>query len=146
MKRIKFEKIAFNKYSLVLWIFAILLILLGSGLLYNYDSIFLVFIGVLIMVIDLSRFFWFKNSVKYNSKVVYIRLNSLLGKKFTFNTITNVKVTSKQMIITANNTEHVIDLYRIDRNDIDDLADIVVDKSGADYESDVMHEQFYQNS
>jgi len=50
------------------------------------------------------------------------------------------------MIITSKGVVHCISLHRIDRNDIDDLADIIIDNSGAEYVSEVMHEQFYKKS
>jgi len=82
--------------------------------------------------------------VKYNSKSVFIRINTFLGKSFKFDDIKKVKVTSSEMIITTNSINHIIDLHKIDRNDIDDMADILIDNSKAEYTSEVMHEKFYK--
>lgn len=146
MKRIRFEKFSLNWYRVAALIFAIVFIVLGSGILANFNSAILIIIGFGIIIFELSRLFWYKNYVKSNTKGVYIRINSSLGKAFNFNDIIKVKVTSQEMIITLKGTVHIISLHRIDRNDIDDLADLLIDNSDAEYVSEVMHEQFYKKS
>jgi hypothetical protein len=95
------------------------------------------------VLFELSRFFWYKNYVKYSEKSIYIRVNSLWGRKFKFEGISKVHLTSKVLVIAENGMNHDINLYRIDRNDIDDLAEIIVKKSNAEFSSSVMDDQFY---
>jgi hypothetical protein len=144
LKRIKFKEFSLNWYSIISLIFAVALIMFGSGIFLDYINFVLVFFGFLIILFYLSRFFWYKNYVKYNSKSVFIRINTFLGKSFKFDDIKKVKVTSSEMIITTNSINHIIDLHKIDRNDIDDMADILIDNSKAEYTSEVMHEKFYK--
>lgn len=146
MKRIRFEKFSLNWYRVAALILAIAFIVLGSGILANFNSAILVILGFFILLFELSRLFWYKNFVKSNSKGIYIRINSLLGKTYRFDDITHVKVTSEEMTITSKGDKQHINLNRIDRNDIDDLADILIDNSNAEYVSEVMHEQFYKKS
>lgn len=144
MKRIKFEKFYLNWYRLTSVILALPLIVLGSGLFFGFKSPWLILLGFILILFELSRLFWFKNYVKYNSKLIYIRINSALGKTFNFNDITAVNVTSDEMTITSKGDHYRINLHRIDRNDIDDLAEIIVEESGAKYTSEVMDEIFYK--
>lgn len=146
MKRIKFEKFKLNWYRVILLITAAILIITCSGLFEGLKNSFLLVVGILVILFDISRLFWYRNYVKYNDKVIVIRINTLLGKTYTFKSISNVKVTSEYMYITYQNEKNTINLHRIDRNDIDDLADIMVRKSGAEYVSEVMDEQFYKKT
>ena len=146
MKRIKFENFSLNWYRIGTLFFAFIFIMIGSGLFFSFKSQPLFIIGLLLVIFELSRIFWFKHFVKYNSKGIYIRINSFLGKTFNFKNITQVKVTSKHMKITHNGNVCIIDLNRIDRNDVDDLAEIIIKNSNAQYKSEVMHEKFINNS
>lgn len=146
MKRIKFEKFKLNWYRVILLITAAILIITCSGLFEGLKNSFLVVVGILVILFDISRLFWYRNYVKYNDKAIVIRINTLLGKTYTFKSISNVKVTSEYMYITYQNEKNTINLHKIDRNDIDDLADILVRKSGAEYVSEVMDEQFYKKT
>ena len=146
MYRITFKEFSLNWYRITSLLFAVVFLIIGSGIFIDYNNIPLVFLGVVIILFDVSRFFWYKNYVKHNSKIILIRINTFLGKSFNFNDIKKVKVTSSEMIITTNDTDHIIDLHKIDRNDIDDLADILIDNSNAEYVNEVMHEKFYKNS
>ena len=145
MKRIKFEKIKLNKYSIALLVLAAIFIIAGSGLLHSFNSIFLICIGIIIILFYLSKFFWYKNYVTYNDNNIYIRINSHLGKRFNFEPISKVNLTSELLVIKENDACHEIDLHRIDRNDIDDLVKIVVTKSKAEFSSNIMDKQFYSN-
>jgi hypothetical protein len=126
-------------------IIAVIFLIGGSGVFFDYNNFALVFLSILIILFDLSRFFWYKNYVRYNSKIILIKINMNWGKTFVFDDIKKVKVTSSEMIITTKSTNYTIDLYKIDRNDIDDLADILVGNSGAKYVNKVMHEKFYNS-
>jgi len=144
--RIKFKEFSLNWYRITSLIFAVVFLIIGSGIFIDYNNIPLVFLGVVIILFDLSRFFWYKNYVKHNSKSILVRINTFFGKSFNFNDIKKVKVTSSEMIITTYSSNHIIDLHKIDRNDIDDLADILIDNSNAEYVNEVMHEKFYKKS
>lgn len=143
MKRIKFKEFSLNWYRIISLIFAFIFIILGSGLFMDYESIPLVVLGIAVIIFELSRRFWYSNYVKYSSKGILIRINSSRGKKFIFSDITKIRVTTEEMIVKSKGENHIINLDKIDRNDIDDLADIIKDKSNADYTSEVMHEKFH---
>lgn len=146
MKRIKFEKFKLNWYRVISLVASVIFIIVCSGLFADLKNNFLVFLGVVIILFDLSRLFWYRNYVKYNEKTTVIKINTFFGQTFTFKDISSVRVTSENMFIVHKNQKHNISLLKIDRNDIDDLADILVKKSGAEYISEVMDEQYYKKN
>lgn len=146
MKRIKFQRILLNWYSVALVFTSLIFIFWGSGILpINYSSVTLVVFGIILLLFELSKFFWYKNYSILGKNIILIRLNTLFPKIIKHKNVEEVYVNQKVMRITLKSNEALeFELTRIERNDIDDLADILVENSDAKYTNEVMHESFYK--
>lgn len=143
MKRIKFKTTKIGKLQIALLLIAILFIAFGGGVYIGFSSGLLVFVGSFILLFEFSRLFWYKTFVRHTNVWIIIRLNSFLPSLIKLKNIKKVYVNNTKLKITLKSGKVIsFTLGWIERNDVDDLADILVENSGALYVNEGMHEDF----
>lgn len=84
-------------------------------------------IGFLIIVIFMSKLFWFKNTVQWNKKGIVIRIKTFLGKSIKFEEIKETNLNENVMEITKKNGHLIqIDVSEIAKSDSRKLKDIIL--------------------
>ena len=84
-------------------------------------------IGFLIIVIFMSKLFWFKNTVQWNKKGIVIRIKTFLGKSIKFKEIKETNLNENVMEITKKNGHLIqIDVSEIAKSDSQKLKDIIL--------------------
>ncbi|MFO7745026.1 MAG: hypothetical protein R6V36_06565, partial [Psychroflexus sp.] len=90
MKRIHFDSISGSWVRIVLLIASALLILIGYGMIFDYENGLLSAAGFLLQIIILSKILWYKNFVQWNKKGIVIKTNSFKSKTITFEDIKTI--------------------------------------------------------
>lgn len=92
-----------------------------SGINYNIVSA----IGHLLLGLNFSRIFWYKNIIQYNNIGGVIRINSLLGKSFKFKNISGIGLEDNKLIISNyNNKKVIVNLSGVSKNDIENIISL----------------------
>lgn len=91
MKRIYFDNLSNQKIWILLMIISLILVLNGVFKFIIFENPtthkYISSIGFLIIVIFMSKLFWFKNTVQWNKKGIVIRIKTFLGKSIKFEEI-----------------------------------------------------------
>ena len=91
-------------------------------------------IGFLIIVIFMSKLFWFKNTVQWNKKGIVIRIKTFLGKSIKFEEIKETNLNENVMEITKKNGHLIqIDVSEIAKSDSHKLKDIILKNTIPNY-------------
>ena len=128
MKRIKFD----HKVDWLLLI--ILLLAVGSytiaynrfGFEHSYTGFFALLGGIL-NVVALSKIFWYRYYVRWNSKHIFIRIKSFSGHSFRFEEIKHFEISESRLVIRKINSSKKIDIptSEIAKEDLDRLENIL---------------------
>lgn len=120
MKKIHFDHIGGNRKWLLLSASSLIIIFVGLFELIDFsvDAVnqWLIITGIGIQIVFLSKLFWHRNVVQWNSKGVVIRIKSYLGKSFKFSDIESTYLTDKKLSITLKNGKQ----FQFDLNEFSD--------------------------
>lgn len=120
MKKIHFDHIGGNRKWLLLSASSLIIIFVGLFELIDFsvDAVnqWLIITGIGIQIVFLSKLFWHRNVVQWNSKGVVIRIKSFLGKSFKFSDIESTYLTNKKLSITLKNGKQ----FQFDLNEFSD--------------------------
>jgi len=138
MRSIHFDNLGKQRYWIILLILSLCFILIGFVEPGKYDSIidykYFSAAGYLILVIYLSKAFWFRNTVQWNKKGMLIRIKSFLGKSIRFDKIKNTELVVDTLEITKTDGEKIkIDVTGIVASDVQKLKEIVIKNSEANF-------------
>lgn len=130
MKSIHFDKIGGSWKVNLLMILAFACISIGGLQLIDFENSkiykYLFATGFIILSIYNTRMFFFKNYVQWNKRGALIKIDSFMGKSFTFDNITGTELNAKTLIITQNNGKvTTFDLTDITENDTQKLNEII---------------------
>ena len=131
MRNIHFDHIGGNWKSIVIMIFALACILVGTFEIIDFSNPklnkYLNVIGFLIITIYCSKMFWHKNYVQWNKKGAVKRINSFIAKSLSFDQIKTTELNEKKLIITKRDGKTVVfDLNEIVESDTQKLNEIII--------------------
>ena len=131
MKRIYFDNLSNQKIWILLMIISLILVLNGVFKFIIFENPtthkYIDSIGFLIIVIFMSKLFWFKNTVQWNKKGIVIRIKTFLGKSIKFEEIKETNLNENVMEITKKNGHLIqIDVSEIAKSDSLKLKDIIL--------------------
>jgi high-affinity Fe2+/Pb2+ permease len=131
MKRIYFDNLSNQKIWILLMIISLILVLNGVFKFIIFENPtthkYISSIGFLIIVIFMSKLFWFKNTVQWNKKGIVIRIKTFLGKSIKFEEIKETNLNENVMEITKKNGHLIqIDVSEIAKSDSRKLKDIIL--------------------
>jgi len=130
MKKIYFENLSWNWTRIALLILASLCLLVGCGLILNYDNGLITSLGFVILIIMMSKRFWYKNYVEYNKLGIVIKLNLITDRTIKFSEIDKIKLNDDKLIVQLNNERKIeFKITDIDSSDINKLLRILVENS-----------------
>ena len=130
MKRIHFENLSWNWTRIALLILASSCLLVGYGLISNYENGLLTSLGFVILIIMLSKRFWYKNYVEYNRFGIVIKLNLLTDRTIKFNEIDTIKIKDDKLIMKLNSERKFeFKITDIDSSDLNKLLRILIENS-----------------
>ncbi|WP_162533564.1 hypothetical protein [Dokdonia sp. Dokd-P16] len=130
MKKINFENLSWNWTRIALLILASLCLLVGYGLILNYKNGLITSLGFMILVIMLSKRFWYKNYVEYNKLGIVIKLNLITDRTIKFSEIDKIKLNDDKLIVQLNSERKIeFQITDIDSSDINKLLRILVENS-----------------
>ncbi|WP_405250521.1 hypothetical protein [Dokdonia sp. Asnod3-C12] len=130
MKKINFENLSWNWTRITLLILASLCLLVGSGLILNYENGLITSLGFVILIIMLSKRFWYKNYVEYNRLGIVIKLNLITDRTIKFNEIDKININDNKLIVKINSERKLeFQITDIDSSDINKLLRILVENS-----------------
>ena len=130
MKRIHFENLSWNWTRIALLVLASLCLLVGYGLILNYENGLITSLGFVILIIMLSKRFWYKNYVEYNKLGIVIKLNLITDKTLKFNEIDKIKINDDKLIVKLNSERKFeFNITDINSSDINKLLRILVENS-----------------
>lgn len=131
MKKIHFENMSWNWILISVLILTAILIFGTNSQIFEFDnpkinSVLRSF-GLILLIVYLSRIFWYKNYVQWNKKGIVIRIKSLFGKTIRFDKIKLTELQDKTLTITkVDGTKTIIDLVGVLDKDIQKLNKILV--------------------
>ena len=127
MKSIHFENNRKPTIWIVLLIISLVIILLKLFSSMPFiDKIYP--LAFLIQVVFFSRMFFYKNFVQRNKNAIMIKINSFIGKTITFDSLKEVSLEAKQLIIQKKNGKEIkFDMNSINPIDTNKLYQILVD-------------------
>ncbi len=129
MKKIKFDSLQKNWWYISLIVIAFICMLFGFLEIFKFENpnvnkIFSI-VGHLSIVLFFSRMFWYKNYVQWNKKGIVLRINSFLGKTFTFEDIKETLLCDEKLNIYMKSGEVTeLNLSGFDKSDILKLNEI----------------------
>lgn len=130
MKKIQFENLYWNWTRVTLLICASLCLLVGYGLVLNYENGLISSLGFVILIIILSKRFWYKNYVEYNKLGIVIKLNLITDRTIKFNEIDKIKINDDKLIVKLNSERKFeFKITDINSTDISKLLKILVENS-----------------
>lgn len=134
MQRIHFDKLSVDWVRVTLLIASALCILIGYGMIFNYENGLISAFGFLIQIFILSRIFWYKNYVQWNKKGIVIKTNPIKSKTINFEDVETIIAEQESIIIQLlHNTNKKINLKEIHEDDKNHLIRILVEHSNAKY-------------
>ncbi|MBZ9778428.1 hypothetical protein LB452_05770 [Psychroflexus sp. CAK8W] len=134
MQRIHFDKLSVDWVRVTLLIASALCILIGYGMIFNYENGLISAFGFLIQIFILSRIFWYKNFVQWNKKGIVIKTNSFKSKTITFEDIkTTIPKKDVIKLELQSRSDKKIKLRNIHEDDINRLIRILVEHSHAKF-------------
>ncbi|ANQ52418.1 hypothetical protein KMW28_27890 [Flammeovirga yaeyamensis] len=133
MEKIKFFKV--NTYvQICVYILSILCVSVGGGFIKNnllplYNNILMVIGFIILMAYQLKMVFW-KHYVEINSTGLLIKVNSKKGIRFLNRQIQSSNLNKNTLTITLiNGQDWEFDMSNIDRNDVQELHYIIMQKT-----------------
>ncbi|AEE20226.1 hypothetical protein JM84_2454 [Dokdonia sp. Hel_I_63] len=130
MKKINFENLSWNWTRIALLILASLCLSVGFGLLLNYKNGLITSLGFVILIIMLSKRFWYKNHVEYNKLGIVIKLNLITDRTIKFNEIDKININDNKLIVKLNSERKFeFQIKDIDSSDINKLLRILIENS-----------------
>lgn len=134
MQRIHFDSISGSWVRIVLLMASALLILIGYGMIFDYENGLLSAAGFLLQIIILSKILWYKNFVQWNKKGIVIKTNSFKSKTITFEDIkTIIPENDIIKLELQSKSDKKIKLRDIHEDDINRLIRILVEHSHAKF-------------
>lgn len=133
MKRIHFVNL-YSKSNLLPVLFGVVVIFILYAFLVNSDYewyIMLLLNGFALIL--LSRVFWYKILVQYNTDRISMRINSKRHLTLKFDDLTEIRYNTDELLLTENTKRHRIGLDGINPKDIQKLIQILVKRSDAVY-------------
>ncbi|SHF01341.1 hypothetical protein SAMN05444278_1158 [Psychroflexus salarius] len=130
MKKIHFENLSWNWTRITFLVLALLCLLVGHGLILNYENGLITSLGFLILIIMLSKRFWYKNYVEYNKLGIVIKLNLITDKTIKFNEIDKITINDDNLIVELESERKFeFKIMDLDESDINKLLRILVENS-----------------
>lgn len=128
--KVYFEYSNWTEYlCLIIGTFLIILGILKDGSIAFYS---IAFFGILILIIDLSKIFWFKNYVKYNKTRVYIKIKRWIGFTIRYDEVSSIKNFKYFFVITKNNGDHIMFSTRqMHYSDVKKINELLLEKINA---------------
>jgi len=128
--KIYFEK---NHWSQYLYIaIALVLIVIGLAQEGSWQCYGIHVLGLVILCIGLSKYFWFKNYVRYSNTKMYLKIKKLIGYTLRFNQIESIKLYPHFFVITKKNGNklHISSrhLHYSDVKKIDEIIKLNLDR------------------
>ena len=130
MKKIYFENLSWNWIRISFLVLTSLCLSIGYGLILNYKNGLITSLGFVILIIMLSKRFWYKNYVEYNKLGIVIKLNLITDRTIKFSEIDKIKINDDKLIVQLNNERKIeFKITDIDSSDINKLLRILVENS-----------------
>lgn len=130
MNKIHFENLTWNWLRISLLIIASVSFMIGYGLILDYENGLISAFGFIIIIILLSKRFWYKNYVEYNKSSIIIKLNITTDKKIKFESIDKVSIDQNRLsLFLSNNNDFTFKVSNIYRDDINKLIRILLENS-----------------
>ena len=125
MQSVYFYNVRKDYIGLFIICASLLCILVGgfkiSGINHNIVSA----TGYLLLGLNYSRIFLYKNIIQYNNIGGVIKINSLLGKSFKFKNISGIGLEDNKLTITNyNNKNIIVNLSGVSNNDIEKIISL----------------------
>ena len=130
MKKIYFENLSWNWIRISFLVLASLCLSIDYGLILNYKNGLITSLGFVILIIMLSKRFWYKNYVEYNKLGIVIKLNLITDRTIKFSEIDKIKINDDKLIVQLNNERKIeFKIKNMDSSDINKLLRILVENS-----------------
>ena len=126
IKKIYFENLTWNWLRKAVIIVALLSLLIGNGMLLNYENKFIVVFGHLTILFFLRKFLY-KNYVGYNKSKIFIRFDKTFDKSIAFKDIDQVIIDDDKLMIQLSEKDKLkFDLTSIKESSIEKLLQILL--------------------
>jgi hypothetical protein len=134
MERIHFENLSWNWNRITFLIIAILCFVASYGSFFEYNLSMLPIIGFLIVIIFLSKRFWFKNYVDYNKLGIVIKFHFIKDKTIKFNEIGKIIIDDTNLNLSeSNGRESNFEIDNVCESDKNKLIQILVENSNCNF-------------
>jgi hypothetical protein len=134
MNKIHFVNLSWNWWRISALIVASVCILLGHGLIFDYENGLITAFGFFIILVQLSQRFWYKNYVEYNQLGIVIKLNYLRSKSLKFREIEQIKIKEDRLTINIKDNKKLnFNLKSIQLSDRKTLISILAENSKAKF-------------
>ena len=130
MESIHFENLSWNWQRLLMLSIAAGCMLVGYGIIPGYENNLIISLGFLILIVLLSKRFWYKNYVEYNKLGIVIKLHLIKGKTIKFKEINQIKDQTLKVSLSTNK-EVKFKLRSIKEADKDQLIRLLVENSNS---------------
>ncbi|GGE37524.1 hypothetical protein [Psychroflexus planctonicus] len=143
MKNIHFDNLYSKWYYIP--VLSVSVLLIASFILFReseYAHLFYIFSTVLSVSL-ITRNFWYKAYVQYNSNRISIRINTSSQINLKFDGITKIEHQVDQLLITENAKVHLINIQHINPEDVQKLVNLLVERTSAFYE-DIRELTYYK--
>lgn len=145
MKNIHFDNLYARGYYipvlLGLMIFLILHLIFEDTEHAKFFNLILNFVALIL----LSRMFWYKAHVQYNTSRISIKINSKSHINIKYDDITHIDYAEKKLIIKENTKTHTIDLEDIHPKDVQNLISLMIERSDA-FHTDSSKLNYYEKN
>lgn len=134
MQRIHFDNLSGDWIRVVLLMASAFFILIGYGMIFNYENHLLSALGFLIQIILFSKIFWYKNYVQWNKKGIVIKTNRIKSKSIPFEDIKTLIAAEDDLTLELLcRPDKKIRLNHIHDKDINRLIRLLVEHSQAKF-------------
>ena len=132
MESIHFEHLSWNWQRILLLSIAAVCMLVGFGIIPGYENNLITSFGFLILIVLLSKRFWYKNYVEYNKLGIVIKINLVLHKTLKFGEINHIVIKDQTLKVSlSTNKEVKFKLRSIKEADKDQLIRLLVENSNS---------------
>lgn len=143
MKNIHFDNLTSKKHYLpILFGVGVLLVLYFIFKDTEHEKLLILILNLFALIL-LSRMFWYKAHVQYNTSRISIKINSKSHINIKFNDLTDIEYAKHQIILTENTKILKIDIEDVNPQDVQKLVNVMVERSEAFYK-DSSHLKYYE--